>query len=84
MVLTLFTAVISIIAIIIYMVDIVKHPQTTCQSNTMPKCGVEYQLTVWQKLLCHSETLQFINYVMFATTWRHGIFTFYATNYTED
>ncbi|XP_027001807.1 transmembrane protein 176 [Tachysurus fulvidraco] len=45
LVLTLFAAVISVIAIIIYMVDIVKHPQTTCQRNTVPKCGVEYHLT---------------------------------------
>ncbi|XP_058238203.1 transmembrane protein 176 [Hemibagrus wyckioides] len=42
MVFTIFAAVISVIAVIFYMVDIVKHPQATCERNTVHPCDEEY------------------------------------------
>ncbi|KAK3554067.1 hypothetical protein QTP70_019177 [Hemibagrus guttatus] len=45
MVFTVLAAVFSIIAVIIYMVDIMKHPQTTCEKNTQHTCDEEYYIT---------------------------------------
>ncbi|TSK22548.1 hypothetical protein Baya_1906 [Bagarius yarrelli] len=45
MIFTVLAAVISVIAAIFYIIDIVKHPQTTCQPNIEHVCDEEYFAT---------------------------------------
>lgn len=80
MVFTVLAAAISAIAVIFYIVDIVKHPQTICKMNSAHTCDEEYYATVWQRplfpLLALTLYLSSSKIVMHEKPWEHVPFTF--------
>ncbi|MCJ8730298.1 hypothetical protein PDJAM_G00182820 [Pangasius djambal] len=45
MAVTVLAAVISVIAVIFYIIDIMRHPQTVCKTNSVHTCDSEYYAT---------------------------------------